>query len=82
MSKTTIPGGAVCHKIITDECRRNRGPIGAVDTALMAVRDSIGRLFLQCPPGAGWEFHVVLTCVRPTRPNDAEIRDAGDRRAE
>lgn len=65
MPSTTIPGGAVCHKIITDECRKNRGDGNAQDVVLTAIEGALLSNMDRCTVGEGWEFHCVLTVVRP-----------------
>lgn len=59
---TTVPGKKAHHSWITDECRQNRGDVGA-------GREAADRLlaeYRECIVGwpAGTRFHFVLTIER------------------
>lgn len=72
MPKTPIDGTCACHAIITDECRANRGNIGALTEAcrrLLAQYRQATDEKTGFKVGSGAKFHVVLTVERPERPN-------------
>lgn len=64
MPKFTVNGSCVCHKTITDECRRNRGTI-VNDIVMDAVREALFAGLDRTEVGLGFKFHVVVTIERP-----------------
>lgn len=68
MPKTTIDGSCALHAIITDECRANRGNVGALGEAyrrLLAQYRQATDEKTGFKIGDGAKFHVVLTIERP-----------------
>lgn len=62
---TTMPGLSYSHVIITDDKRRQKGIDGAIDEALMFIRDQYYALCSDSSVGDGARFHLVLTIERP-----------------
>ena len=52
------------HCIITDECRQNRGDIGAAVEAIERVQDELKILLQNWPVGNGTTFHLKLEVER------------------
>jgi hypothetical protein len=69
MPNTTIEGSCISHSTITDECRTNRGNVGALAEAYRRLLKQYRHLTEDAPHGAkigaGFVFHVVLTIERP-----------------
>lgn len=67
MSGTRIPGIKAQHAMITDQCRVNRGDIGAIDEALARLRVAAINCLPGWPTDQGVNFHLVLTVERPAK---------------
>lgn len=66
MPSTNIPGTCAYHGIITDECRRNRGNVGALAEAYRRMLEQYRQFISEKNGlGIGLTFHVVLTVERP-----------------
>lgn len=48
------------HRLITDECRTNRGDDGAIDEALGTARGAIKRLYTYWPIGKRATIHIRI----------------------
>ena len=60
--KTTVPGIAAKHAVITPTCRGNRTVAGAFDEAAARVKQEY--LVCQTDGNAKANFHLVLTVER------------------
>lgn len=60
-----IPGLALSHQIITDECRTNRGDAGAFEEAVQRIRDRYDWCAERSPAGRGVKLRLVLLVERP-----------------
>jgi hypothetical protein len=59
-----IPGFIVHHRIITDQCRANRGDYAAASEALATAQLAVDQALGGYPPGSGWRIHVAVTVER------------------
>ena len=64
MSETRIPGIKALHAVISDNCRIARGQEGAIDEALLRLRESYMEIVDAWPTGKGTNFHLILTVER------------------
>jgi len=48
------------HRIITDECRTNRGDDGALDEALCTAREAVKKLYGYWPIGERAAIHIKI----------------------
>ena len=53
------------HAIITDECRKNRTDVGAINEAVQRIVDEYMVCVEHWPLGNGTKFHVKLEIERP-----------------
>lgn len=72
--ETKIPGACMCHKIISDECRANRGDLPAALAAIGDAERSLREGIVNLGHAKGFRFHVVVTCERPPLDLDLERR--------
>lgn len=62
---TKLPGIKVRHAMISDVCRENKTDEGAIDEALVRLKESYMDTIRHWPIGKEAEFHVVLTVEYP-----------------
>lgn len=62
---STVPGIAAAHAIITEECRRNRGDVGAFEEAVRRLRKAFDEGLTFWALGTGKRIHLVLTVELP-----------------
>ena len=67
MGETTTPGMMAHHSFITDECRANRGDMGAFEEAVRRMRAEYEAICPVWSKEPGTRFHVVLTVEPPER---------------
>ncbi len=67
-----IPGMVTLHRTISDECRKERTTMGAIEYVVEQVRHELGAIYDGWPIGLGVKVHIFVSVERPG------VLDAGD----
>lgn len=54
------------HRMITDECRANKGDDGALDEAAATAREAVRKLYQFWPAGKGAVIHIKVEVSYPS----------------